>query len=108
MTNLLDFMRPRYPDTPGYAPRDTSKEAAQRIEPETGKLRLGVLSELQVRGSTGATCDELEQALHLSHQTASARVREMSLKGTVKDSGQRRLTRSGRRAIVWQASEGWR
>lgn len=37
----------------------------------------------------------------LSHQTASARVRGLVLRGRVKDSGKRRDTRSGRKATVW-------
>lgn len=98
----------RYPDTPGYVNRDTSKEAAQRIEPETSVLRRRILGELQVRGTFGATCDELEQAMDLSHQTASARIREMNLKGSIVDSGNRRKTRTGRNAIVWVAKEGQR
>lgn len=51
---------------------------------------------LRQRGPNGATCAEVEQALRLPHQTASARIR---------DSGARRLTPSGRKAIVWVAQE---
>lgn len=98
----------RYPNVPGANARDTSKQAAERVKPNVAALRQRLLAELQVRGSTGATCDELEQALNLSHQTASARLREMNLKGAIVDSAKRRNTRSGRAAIVWHAKEGWR
>jgi hypothetical protein len=95
-------------DAPGYSNPTTSKDAAETMKPKASALRLRVLAELQLRADVGATCDELEQAMDLSHQTASARLREMALKGTIVDSGKKRLTRSGRAAIVWHAKEGWR
>lgn len=48
------------------------------------------------------TCDEVEIVTGLKHQTASARIRELALKGLIKDSGKRRLTRSGRKAVVYE------
>jgi hypothetical protein len=54
------------------------------------------------RKPTGLTCDELETLIPMSHQTASARIRDLSLRGDIKDSGKRRDTRTGRKAIVWQ------
>lgn len=59
-----------------------------------------------VRESGGATCDEVEVALGLRHQTASARLRELVLKGAIKDSGARRLTRSKRKAAVYVFNDG--
>lgn len=87
---------------------DTSVAAANRAAPNAGAFRRRILGELQVRASYGATCDELEQALSLTHQTASARLRDLALAGRVIDSHERRPTRSGRKAIVWVAAEGWR
>ncbi len=49
----------------------------------------------------GRTDDEIEQALNMIHQTASARRRELVLAGKVKDSGRTRATRRGRQATVW-------
>ena len=98
----------RYPNAPGYSNPTTSKDAAESVKPTASAIRVRILAELQVRGSTGATCDELEQAMDLSHQTASARLREMALKGAIVDSGNKRSTRSGRAAIVWHAKGGWR
>lgn len=97
-----------YPDTPGHNFRDTSIEAAKRMEPKAAALRLRVLGEIQVRGDFGATCDELVAAMGLLSQSASARLRELFLKGKIKDSGKRRLTRYDRNAIVWIATEGQR
>lgn len=102
------FPPPKYPDAPGYSNGSTSKDAATSVAPKAAALRLRILSELQLRGDVGATCDELEQAMDLSHQTASARLRELVLKGSIVDSGVKRLTRSSRSAIVWHAKEGWR
>jgi len=103
-----DHGHARYPDAPGHNFRDTSIAAAEHMKPKAAAIRLRVLAEIQIRGSTGATCDELEQAFGMSHQTVSARLRELNLSGHVLDSEQRRKTRSGRNAIVWVAREGQR
>jgi len=84
---------------------DTSKEAAKSIEKKAPTLRQQVHEFLKKRGSLGATDYEAEQYLKLSHQTASARRRELVLKGLAKDSGAKRLTESGRKATVWIACE---
>lgn len=52
-------------------------------------------------GSSGATCDEVEEALYLRHQTASARVHELMRAKRIVASGKKRRTRSGRTATVW-------
>jgi predicted transcriptional regulator len=58
--------------------------------------------------SGGMTCDELEVALNLRHQTASCFVRFLTqdkfLRPKIKANGEpdRRRTRSGRMAIVWE------
>lgn len=54
-----------------------------------------------VAGVNGSTCDEVEYSLALTHQCASARVRELVRKGRLSDSGERRRTRSGRTARVY-------
>ena len=50
------------------------------------------------------TVDEIEQVLNLTHQTASARVHDLANAGWIKDSGKTRPTRSGRAAVVWEAT----
>ena len=52
----------------------------------------------------GATSDEVEVALHLPHQTASARVNELWNANVIRDSGRRRATRTGASAKVWVGS----
>lgn len=79
---------------------DTSAAAALSMVGETSRIRRRVL--WYVAGCTqGATCDEVEVALDLRHQTASARIRELVLLGCLEDTHQRRRTRSGRTAVVW-------
>jgi predicted transcriptional regulator len=79
-----------------YSNETTSREAAESIEPDVGRL------ERMVFGKLPATSDQIEQLLNLSHQTVSARLRGLVLKGLVEASDGRAKTRSGRNAIIWQ------
>ncbi len=79
--------------------RDTTQEAKETVD--TSRLRRIVYSAVRYKGQHGMTCDELELFCKLTHQTAGPRLRELFLSGRIKDSGLRRLTRSGRKAIVW-------
>jgi Mn-dependent DtxR family transcriptional regulator len=72
------------------------------MRPFTTRLRTRVYSVLW--GSDGLTCAEVEERLSLAHQTASARINELARMGVIKDSGERRLTPSGRAAIVWEVA----
>lgn len=99
----------------GRAPaedEDTSREAANRIEPTRQTLRHLVLAFITACGSWGATDDEIEEALDMRHQTASARRRELQLMEKVFNPvdgfdliGRRRPTRSGCPAKVWVSKE---
>ena len=82
---------------------DTSVAAAESMRGETSRLRALVLAVIRQNGETGATCDEVELATGLRHQTASARVNELMNRGQIVDTEQRRRTRSGRFATVWRA-----
>lgn len=91
---------PRYPETPGFVNgSETSEDAARRYEPVAGTERARVLNYVAGCGAHGATCDEVEEAIGLKHQTASARLRELFLGGRVRRVGTR-LTRSNRKADV--------
>lgn len=59
-----------------------------------------ILNYISAQGTYGATCDELEQALNLSHQTASARCSEIKLLKLATPAPFTRPTRSGRAATV--------
>lgn len=79
----------------------TSKAAgdSQGLKAQVDEAR--VLALLQGCGDEGATDDEVELALGMLHQTASARRRGLVLKDFVIDSGRTRETRTGCRATVW-------
>lgn len=79
----------------------TSRAAAISVTETAGTLRSKVLAHVRSCGPAGATCDEVEEALGLRHQTASARMRELALKSMIVMAGERRVTRSGRYAEVW-------
>ena len=79
------------------------------MKPVIKTLQDRVLAYIKSQGSWGATDDEIEQALDMKHQTASARRRELVLMDPPRiiDSGGRRKTRSGRTAKVWIVNTTW-
>lgn len=96
-----------YPHAPGFvAGSCTSKAAAHSMKESAGIIRRRIESFVSEQ-SDGVTCDEIEQALELSHQTASARCTELKQQGRivtrVTDAGKAltRPTRSGRAAKVF-------
>src|SRR5262245_12590037 len=99
------FGKPYYPDRPGHVRgSDTSIDAADSLDESLlSVLRARIFALIDVRGDHGATCDEVEVVLGLRHQTASARVRELSLGGFIFDTGKRRPTRSGRGARIYRS-----
>jgi len=82
---------------------ETSRAAADSMVPKAGTLRALVFDFIRHRVD-GATDDEIERGLELRHQTASARRRELVISGHVRDSGFKRNTSSGRKAVVWVAT----
>jgi len=93
--DLFDILPPFVRDS------DTSREAAVSIAPDSNRLRALVLGFIAKNGRRGATCSEVEEALSMRHQTASARMRELALADRIVDTGLRRKTTSGRNAAVW-------
>lgn len=86
--------------TPPYeVASETSKAAAESIKPNAA----GLCSLIRnvIAQSEGMTCDEVEVATGLKHQTASARIRELALLGVIQENG-KRPTRSGRNAVIWR------
>lgn len=84
----------------------TSREAALSMVGAAKRQRPDVLAFLIERGDAGATDAEIEDALGMRHQSASPRRGELVAAGLVVDSGKRRPTPSGRRAIVWRVATG--
>lgn len=81
--------------------RQTSRQAYAESIPNVQRLQKLILGHVTRLSATGATCDEIEVALNLRHQTASARINELVEKKYLVDSGKVRKTRSGNNAIVW-------
>lgn len=74
--------------------------------------RRRILALVQAAGVDGMTCDELEQALGLAHQSCSARCSELKKAGRVRERGYR-PTRTGSRAgvlvaVSTQSTQWWR
>lgn len=103
MTRQIDLFAPAAPHVAGS---ETSREAAESIKPDVGRLERLVLSVIRARGERGATDDEIELETGLRHQTASARRRGLVLKGLVISTDKTRPTRSGRNATIWRARHG--
>lgn len=80
----------------------TQRGAAIDNYPRSGSQRARILMLLE---ATPATSDEIEAALGIPHQSASARINDLLNGGWILDTGQRRRTRSGSLAIAWTASD---
>jgi len=83
-----------------YQPHsDTSREAAEQIEPTAGTERSRVLALLREVG--GLTDEQIQDRLEMNPSTERPRRVELCQMGFVHDSGEKAATRSGRRAVVW-------
>lgn len=96
MTDLFD-----YPNSPGFKARETSASAASDMAETAPRLRTRALKALE--RSNGLTADEVAGRLGLSILSIRPRISELTRLGKVRDSGERRLNSSGKRAIVWMA-----
>ena len=109
MTDLFGFFKkapePYNGEPPHVKGSETSKEAAESIKLSLTTTELRVMAFYRKRGERGATCDEVEQHLRMRHQSASARVRGLELKGYLEKTERKRKTMSGRKAFVLVATE---
>lgn len=78
-----------------------SIEAGESID--KASMRREIMGYITACGPGGATCEEIEFALNMRHQTASARCTELKALGRVEVIGTR-LTTSGRSASVLVAA----
>lgn len=83
----------------------TSIEAAKRAAPNAPSDAERIAEYIHQQGANGATCDECEVTLGLSHQVSSARIRGLQIKQRIMDLGERRKTRTGCNAVVWFSVE---
>lgn len=82
---------------------ETSNAAARAIEPSRGNLQTLVF--LTIRGSSsGLTDEEGIEATGIPASTYRPRRVELMEQNRVVDSGRTRRTKSGRKAVVWEAS----
>jgi hypothetical protein len=81
-----------------------SVEAAIAQEPRSWTQRGKVLSLLRLHfRDTGATDEQMQEALDMNPSTQRPRRIELVSMGLVEDSGETRTTRSGSTATVWKA-----
>lgn len=85
---------------------DTSEAAAHSKIGSAGSDQARVYQFVRDRGPMGATDAEVETALVMLHQNASARRNALVRQGVLCDSGLRRKTPSGRLATVWVVGAG--
>ena len=85
----------------GY--RDTSLASKEALAKKKNEYRRKIYYTIKWRG--GMTCDEIEASLGIRHQTASCFIRFLTQDGLLTASNERRVTRAGRSAIVWQAAQ---
>lgn len=94
-----------YPNAAGHRGVDTSMEAADAMLPSLNRLRRIVLRTVRERGPTGATSHEVAAIAGLENTSIQPRLTELHHAGLVRDSGDRRRNRSGRRARVFIVTE---
>lgn len=80
---------------------EPSKAAARAIRPSAGTLRERVLGYLMTC-LDGATDEQIQLALGMNPSTQRPRRIELLRAGSIKDSGRKRKTTSGRAATVWE------
>lgn len=94
---------------PFVAGSDTSKEAAKSSKELARRLRQLIYRAISKSEDRGYICDEIEIEFTIPHQSASPRFGELAERGMIRDSGERRKTKSKRNAAVWVAvpEEEW-
>lgn len=94
--------RDRYPQAPGFAPTDTSYDAAQEIKPNVAALQAKVLAAIGSAGARGLTTNECAAVTGIDKGSIQPRTTELRLLDKIKDGGARRKNASGKSAIVWR------
>lgn len=83
---------------------DTSREAAEKIKESVYCKRYKVYEALLKAGRAGLTDEEMQLKLGMNPSTQRPRRVELVRQGRAVDSGGWRMTRSGRRATIWIAT----
>lgn len=90
-------------DAPFQSHSDTSREAAERIEPKKLSLKRKVLEHFKLVGE--CTDEQGMEALEMNPSTYRPRRIELVDSGHLRDSGRTALTKSGRGAVLWEINE---
>jgi hypothetical protein len=95
--------RPPYNGFPPFEKgSDTSLRAAASVAHAAQSKCEQVFSVIRASADRGMTDEEIERALGMKHQSASARRRTLVLEDRVHDSGLERRNQTGRNANVWK------
>lgn len=86
---------------PGWKGRGTSFAAAVQIAPKAPTLRDRVLAEV---GRGAGTPEDICARLGIDILAGRPRFSELAKAGKIRDSGARGVSRSGGKAIVWEAA----
>lgn len=78
-----------------------AQERIARLAASLGPNARSLFSYFVACGPLGGTCEAAAIACRLSHQQASPRVHDLARAGLLIDSGKRRATRTGCRAVVY-------
>ena len=92
---------PLFDPTPYHPNASKLDEAAARIAASLGPRARSVFEYVRRCGPLGATCAEAEIACNLRNQQCSPRFVELAAAGLIVDSGKKRSTQTGRRAVVY-------
>lgn len=82
--------------------RDTSLAAYESVKRHITANAKTIAGFILARGDYGATSHEIGLQLKMRPQSVSARVNELYRGNWITDSGDRRATDTGRKAIVWR------
>lgn len=77
-----------------------------KVLPKAKQDAVRMMAFVSARGTSGATCDECERGLGLTHQSASARFNELTGANIFVSTRTKRKTRSGKDATVHIVREG--
>lgn len=84
-----------------YSAGKTDTSIAARGAINAAALREQSLDAIRSAGEIGLTADETADRLRVDRLSIRPRCTELKVCGFIRDSGQRRLNASGKRAIVW-------
>jgi hypothetical protein len=92
-----------YPSLPGYKTPGASKEAAIAVSGRARVLRKQIVAYLKSQYPKGRTADEIAEHFRLSLLPVRPRLAEAHYAREVEQTGERRLSRAGRRVNCWRA-----